>query len=198
MPITTPGRIAVYGNGARHTVRGGGGSGEVNTRNNVSICDGLANAGFEISSGGWLDRYDGIYDSSLKAYMDKVESTARERGIPATSVYFEMAFEAPVQPQITEEDIAEASCDTAIFVISRDSTEGRDRKPEKGDYYLTDEEEYNLNFITDNFDKVIVLLNIGGVIDMSRLKHRPGRNRRRLLRYVWRRFRKRLFCRELL
>ena len=174
LPITTPGRIAVYGNGARHTVRGGGGSGEVNTRNNVSICDGLANAGFDITSGGWLDRYDGIYDSSLKAYMDKVESTARERGVPATSVYFEMAFEAPVQPQITEEDIAEASCDTAIFVISRDSTEGRDRKPEKGDYYLTDEEEYNLNFITDNFDKVIVLLNIGGVIDMSRLKHRPG------------------------
>ena len=27
LPITTPGRIAVYGNGARHTVRGGGGSG---------------------------------------------------------------------------------------------------------------------------------------------------------------------------
>ena len=174
LPITTPGRIAVYGNGARHTVRGGGGSGEVNTRNNVSICDGLANAGFEITSRGWLDRYDGIYDSSLKAYMDKVESTARERGVPATSVYFEMAFEAPVQPQITEEDIAEASCDTAIFVISRDSTEGRDRKPEKGDYYLTDEEEYNLNYITDNFSKVIVLLNIGGVIDMTRLKHRPG------------------------
>lgn len=174
LPITTPGRIAIYGNGARHTVRGGDGSGEVNTRNNVSICDGLANAGFEITSKGWLDRYDGIYDFSLKAYMDKVESTARERGIPATSVYFEMAFEEPVQPQITEEDIAEASCDTAIFVISRDSSEGRDRKPEKGDYYLTDEEEYNINFITDNFDKVIVLLNIGGVIDMTRLKHRPG------------------------
>ena len=174
LPITTPGRIAVYGNGARHTVRGGGGSGEVNTRNNVSICDGLANAGFEITSKGWLDRYDVIYDSSLKAYIDKVESNARERGIPATTVYFEMAFEEPVQPQITEEDIAEASCDTAIFVISRDSTEGRDRKPEKGDYYLTDEEEYNLNYITDNFSKVIVLLNIGGVIDMTRLKHRPG------------------------
>ena len=174
LPIMTPGRIAVYGNGARHTVRGGGGSGEVNTRNNVSICDGLANAGFDIASLGWLDRYDEIYDSSIKAYMDKVESIANERGVPATSVYFEMAFEAPVMPQITEEDIAEAACDTAIFVISRDSTEGRDRKPEKGDYYLTDEEEYNLNFITDNFDKVIVLLNIGGVIDMSRLKHRPG------------------------
>ena len=174
LPITEPGRIAVYGNGARHTVRGGGGSGEVNTRNNVSICDGLINAGFDVTSTSWLDRYDDIYDSSLRAYMDKVESIARERGVPATSVYFETAFEAPVMPQITEEDVAEASCDTAVFVISRDSTEGRDRKPEKGDYYLTDEEEYNLNYLTDNFSKVIVLLNIGGVIDMTRLKHRPG------------------------
>ena len=174
LPITEPGKIAVYGNGARHTVRGGGGSGEVNTRNNISICDGLINAGFDVTSVSWLDRYDEIYDSSIKAYMDKVESIARERGVPATSVYFEMAFEAPVMPLITEEDVAEAACDTAVFVISRDSTEGRDRKPEKGDYYLTDEEEYNLNYITDNFSKVIVLLNIGGVIDMTRLKHRPG------------------------
>ena len=174
LPITEPGRIAVYGNGARHTVRGGGGSGEVNTRNNISICDGLINAGFDVASVSWLDRYDEIYDYSIRSYMDKVETIAKERGVPATSVYFEMAFEAPVMPQITEEDIAEASCDTAIFVISRDSTEGRDRKPEKGDYYLTDEEEYNLNYITDNFSKVIVLLNIGGVIDMTRLKHRPG------------------------
>ncbi len=174
LPIAEPGRIAIYGNGARHTVRGGGGSGEVNTRNNITICDGLLNAGFNVASTGWLDRYDEIYDSSIRSYMDKVESIANERGVPATSVYFEMAFEAPVMPQITEEDIAEAACDTAIFVISRDSTEGRDRKPEKGDYYLTDEEEYNLNYITDNFSKVIVLLNIGGVIDMTRLKHRPG------------------------
>ncbi len=174
LPLRSIGRIALYGNGARHTVRGGGGSGEVNTRYEVSICDGLAEAGFEIASTGWLDRYDEIYDSTVKAYMDKVETTAKERGVPATSVYFEMALEAPAMPLITEEDVAEASCDTAIFVISRDSTEGRDRKPEKGDYYLTDEEEYNLNFITDNFGKVIVLLNIGGVIDMNRLKHRPG------------------------
>ncbi|MCR4730568.1 MAG: glycoside hydrolase family 3 C-terminal domain-containing protein [Saccharofermentans sp.] len=174
LPLRSIGRIALYGNGARHTVRGGGGSGEVNTRYEVSICDGLAEAGFEIASTGWLDRYDEIYDSTVKAYMDKVETTAKERGVPTTSVYFEMALEAPVMPLITEEDVAEASCDTAIFVISRDSTEGRDRKPEKGDYYLTDEEEYNLNFITDNFSKVIVLLNIGGVIDMNRLKHRPG------------------------
>ena len=39
LPIRNPGRIALYGNGARHTVKGGGGSGEVNTRFNISICE---------------------------------------------------------------------------------------------------------------------------------------------------------------
>lgn len=176
LPVRNPGKIALFGNGARHTVKGGRGSGEVNTRDNITIYDGLIDAGFDITSGSWLDRYDDIYESSLRAYMDKVESTARERGVPATSVYFEMAFEAPVMPQITEDDFAQNPCDTAIFVISRDSTEGRDRRPEKGDYYLTDEEDANLDFITDHYEKTIVLLNVGGVIDMSQLKHRPGIN----------------------
>lgn len=174
LPLTNLGRVALYGNGARHTIRGGGGSGEVNTRNSISICDGLVDAGFEIASNGWLDRYDEIYNSTVKAYMDKVTTISKERNVPATSVYFEIALDTPVMPEITEADVAEAACDTAIFVISRDSTEGRDRTPTKGDYYLTDEEEYNLNFLTNNFSKVIVLLNIGAVIDMSRLKHRPG------------------------
>ena len=105
-PLDAPEPAALYGSGARHTLYGGTGSGEVNTRYDVSICDGLAEAGFEIASTGWLDRYDEIYDSTIKAYMDKVETTAKERGVPATSVYFEMALEAPVMPLITEEDVA--------------------------------------------------------------------------------------------
>jgi len=176
LPLRIPGRIALYGNGARHTVKGGGGSGEVNTRNDVNICDGLEAAGFEIASRGWLDRYDASYDATIAEYISKVEATAEERGVPVTSVYFEMAPEAPVMPDITEDDLAEAACDTAIFVISRDSTEGRDRTPTKGDYYLTDEEDRNLDFLSDHFEKVIVLLNVGAVIDMAKLKHRPGIN----------------------
>ena len=105
LPLRKPERIALYGNGARHTVKGGGGSGEVNTRYNVTICDGLIEAGFEIASASWLDRYDSIYDSSIMAYMDQVENTAKERGVPATSVYFETAFEAPKMPLIADEDL---------------------------------------------------------------------------------------------
>ena len=174
LPIRTPGRIAVFGNGARHTVKGGGGSGEVNTRSNVNICDGLAEAGFEITSTGWLDRYDNIYNSELNDYLAEVYRLAKERNTAAINIMFEKAFVAPAMPEVTEEDVAIAGADTAIFVISRDSSEGRDRTPAKGDYYLTDDEEFILDFVIHHFDKVIVLLNVGAVIDMSRLKHRAG------------------------
>ena len=176
LPIRTPGKVALYGNGARHTVKGGGGSGEVNTRGNVNICDGLAEAGFEIASKGWLDRYDETYNAKLSAYLAEVDRIAKERNTAPINIFFEMAFEAPAMPKLTEEDVAEAGTDTAIFVISRDSSEGRDRKPEKGDYYLTDEESANIDFLTEHFGKVIILLNVGAVIDMSELKHRPGIN----------------------
>ena len=174
LPIRTPGRIAVFGNGARHTVKGGGGSGEVNTRSNVNLCDGLAEAGFEIASTGWLDRYDEIYNSELNDYLAEVYRLAKERNTAAINIMFEKAFVAPAMPEVTEEDVAIAGADTAIFVISRDSSEGRDRTPAKGDYYLTDDEEFILDFVIHHFDKVIVLLNVGAVIDMSRLKHRAG------------------------
>ena len=174
LPIRNPGRIAIFGNGARHTVKGGGGSGEVNTRSNVNLCDGLAEAGFEIASTGWLDRYDEIYNSSLNDYLTEVDRLSKERNTAPINIMFEKAFVAPAMPEVTEEDVAIAGADTAIFVISRDSSEGRDRTPTKGDYYLTDDEESILDFVIHHFDKVIVLLNVGAVIDMSRLKHRAG------------------------
>lgn len=61
---------------------------------------------------------------------------------------------------------AEKSSD-AIFIIGRSSGEDRENVLEKGSYYITDEEKANLALITEYFDKVTVLLNIGSVIDMS-------------------------------
>ena len=176
LPIRNPGRIALYGNGALFTVKGGGGSGEVNTRSNVNIADGLEEAGFDVASKGWLNRYNEVYSADLKAYLAEVDRLAKERNTAAINIFFEKPFNAPVMPLVTEEDVEDAGCDTAIFVISRDSSEGRDRTATKGDYYLTDEEDQNLDILADHFEKVIVLLNVGAVIDMSKLKHRPGIN----------------------
>ncbi|MBR2101080.1 MAG: glycoside hydrolase family 3 C-terminal domain-containing protein, partial [Eubacterium sp.] len=62
---------------------------------------------------------------------------------------------------------ARSVSDTAIFIIGRGSGEDRDCALEKGSYYISDSELENLTLITEHFEKVVVLLNIGIVMDMS-------------------------------
>ena len=58
LPLDLEGKkIALFGNGARHTVQGGTGSGEVNTRTVSTVEEGLENAGAQIITKAWLDRY---------------------------------------------------------------------------------------------------------------------------------------------
>ena len=70
--------------------------------------------------------------------------------------------------QPTQEQIARAAetSDTAIAFISRYSEEGRDR-PLEGDYYLTAEEKERLQTLRQHFKKLVVVLNIGAVMDTS-------------------------------
>ena len=137
-------KLALFGTGARHTIKGGTGSGDVNVRENISIAQGLERAGFKFVTEGWLDQYDRLYADAQEAE----------------------------QPEITEADVKEA--DAAIYVISRNSGEGKDRRAEKGDYYLSDREIQNIRFMTEHYKNCIVLLNVGGVIDLTALKAIEG------------------------
>ena len=137
-------KIALFGTGARHTIKGGTGSGDVNVRENISIAQGLERAEFKFVTEGWLDQYDRLYADAQEAE----------------------------QPEITEVDVKEA--DAAIYVISRNSGEGKDRRAEKGDYYLSDRELQNIRFMTEHYKNCIVLLNVGGVIDLTALKAIEG------------------------
>ena len=56
--MESAGKIVLYGSGARKTIKGGTGSGDVNVRHFVTIEEGLENAGFTITSKEWLDSYD--------------------------------------------------------------------------------------------------------------------------------------------
>ena len=49
-PLPAPGPVALYGAGARRTIKGGTGSGDVNSRHVVTIEEGLEAAGFEVTS----------------------------------------------------------------------------------------------------------------------------------------------------
>lgn len=151
LPIK-PGKVALFGPGAEKPIKGGTGSGDVNQRYVISVTEGLKNAGFSITSQSFLDRW-------LEAFK-KGEEEFGEGDIMSGSY---------VHPdeQITDEEMKEASkgTDTAIYILSRRSGEGSDRKDKAGDYELSETEEKNLTAIGKEFGKVVVVLNVGGIID---------------------------------
>lgn len=176
LPLKKSGKIAMYGNGVRHTIKGGTGSGDVNTREVINIEQGMQAAGFTVSSKEWLDAYDALYEQSVKDYMKGIYEMAGEHKDWVIGLMFEHPFFEPDTPVITEEDVKAADTDTAIYVITRNSGEGKDRINRKGDYRLTEEEERAIRFLAEHFEKCIVLLNIGGVMDMSVIDSIPGVN----------------------
>ena len=169
LPLSGPQKVALYGNGARATVKGGTGSGEVNSRYSVSVEQGLEEAGFEITSKQWLAEQDRVIQAEYSAYMADVHQRAEAMGIPDFFVVFNEHFIpkalAPFQ---------QAEGDVAIYVLGRNSGEGSDRFAEEGDYELTQAEVALLTALGRNFKKVIVLLNLGGVINAATLKAIPG------------------------
>ncbi|MCD8325126.1 MAG: hypothetical protein LUC90_00105 [Lachnospiraceae bacterium] len=68
-PLGEAGKIAAYGGGVRHTVKGGTGSGEVNSRYFITVEQGLKDAGFEVTSTFWLDAYDDILQKSHEQFV---------------------------------------------------------------------------------------------------------------------------------
>jgi beta-glucosidase len=73
--------------------------------------------------------------------------------------------EMPVSEAVVKQ--AAAASDAAIVIIGRGAGEDRENVLEKGSYYLSDQEVNVLEKVTAVFQKVIVLLNCGSVIDMS-------------------------------
>ena len=68
------------------------------------------------------------------------------------------------------EDLVRAAAETsvtALVVIGRAAGEDRENTLTKGSYYLTDEETALLDQVTASFDRVVVVLDIGNIMDMS-------------------------------
>lgn len=169
LPLSCPQKVALYGNGARATVKGGTGSGEVNSRYSVSVEQGLEEAGFTVTTKAWLAQQDRVIQEEWNAYMADIHQRAEAMGIPDFFVLFNEHFIpkalAPFQ---------KAEGDVAIYVLGRNSGEGSDRCAEEGDYELTQAEIQLLTQLGQNYKKVILLLNLGGVINAATLKSIPG------------------------
>jgi len=176
LPLTTKGNIALYGNGARHTIKGGTGSGDVYSRAVINIEQGLEDAGFTITTKSWLDRYEKELIQAKAEYREKLNEIAKETGTHPILVMFDNPFEEPAITAVTEEDISKSNTDTAIYVLSRNSGEGMDRYNKEGDYLLSEEEIKILTLLGQSYEKLILLLNLGNVIDTSAFKNNPGIN----------------------
>ncbi len=164
-PLKEAGKIALYGNGIRYTIKGGTGSGEVNSRFTVNVEEGLENAGFEITTKEWLNAYDKQRTAAKKEFIKSLKTEAKAKH---ESPFLYVLGRILPEP---EYDIPlNGEGDAAIYVLSRESGEGMDRTPSKGDVKLTDTEVRDILKLDQMFQNFMLVLNTGGVIDLSPVK----------------------------
>lgn len=144
LPLPERESVALFGTGQINFQKGGGGSGDVNTTHVYNLLEGMQ----EKEAEGKIS----LYEPLVTAYSDYIAQGGQG----------EMTLDSGM---VTD---AAKACDTAIVVISRYSQEGVDRNSGKGDYLLSDAETDMLQKIYDaRFRNVVVVLNIGGVMDTT-------------------------------
>ncbi|MCM1122784.1 MAG: glycoside hydrolase family 3 C-terminal domain-containing protein [Eubacterium sp.] len=161
-PLSETGDIAVYGSGARNTVKGGTGSGEVNSRFFVTVEQGLEDAGFRITSKAWLDAYNGVRSAAKQKFLVdlKAEAKAKHQNVMMMSMgraMKESEYKLPLN----------GTGDTGIYVLARISGEGSDRVPEAGDILLSKTEIRDILACNKKYENFMLVINAGGVVDLT-------------------------------
>lgn len=165
LPLAPESAVALYGAGVSKTIKGGTGSGDVNERHSVTIYEGMKAAGFRITNEGWIQQYEAIYQVARQEWKQQVlakNATGSGAGLDFFLAYAGTPFYLPTGPEAVKTD-----ADTAVFVISRVAGEGADRYAVGGDYYLSEEEQKLLGSVCSLHKNVVVIINAGGVIDLS-------------------------------
>lgn len=173
LPLAKGSRIALFGKASFDYVKGGGGSGDVTVSYIRNLYDGLKLKSGHISLCEELSAY----------YKDYVTRQYAGKGVPGMLA----------EPEIPDDLLAKAKAftDTACITISRFSGEGWDRHSvksddtpntyaneddlaaisarlfEKSDFCLTRAEQNMVDIVKENFSKVFVVLNVGGMVDTS-------------------------------
>lgn len=154
LPLKNGTHAALFGRMQNHYYKSGTGSGGmVNVSHVTDIREGLS------------DSKAITLDKELIDIYDKWDA---ENPIAADLGWGQEAWSQPEMP-LTEDlckTLAERN-DAAVIVIARTAGEDRDNTADKGSYYLSDSEEAMLEKVTAAFDRTIVLLNVGNIIDMS-------------------------------
>ena len=167
--------VALYGCTSYDFIAGGTGSGNVNHAYVVSLLDGLKNGGYTVSDE-LKTAYEKYIADCKEARKKAIEEMAKKDKQAAMLASF-MPGTLPAEKQFTAEELtaqAEAS-DVALITIGRISGEFLDRKV--ADFNLNDSEMQLIQQVCEVYHKagkqVVVLLNIGGVIETASWKELP-------------------------
>ena len=176
LPLAVGSKIALFGKGSFDYVKGGGGSGDVYTAYVRNLYEGLKAQETAVQ----------IYEPLSAFYRTDIRHQYEAGAAPGMTVEPELPAELA--------DGAKAYADIAVVVISRFSGEGWDRSSIEcnnefnpwdnetsmpkiskevfpdGDFYLTSREKAMLSMVKERFDNIVVVLNIGGIIDLSWVK----------------------------
>lgn len=168
-PLKEAGELALFGSGARRTVKGGTGSGEVNSRYFVTAEQGLEEAGFHLTTKSWLDAYDRVREEAKKNFIKEIKARARKNHTNAViegmgAVMPEPNYELPLQ----------GGGDTAVYVLARISGEGNDRENIPGDIALTETEIRDILQLQKQYARFMLVLNVGGPVDLSPVVEEVG------------------------
>lgn len=171
LPLGRGSRLALFGKAAFDYVKGGGGSGDVTVSYARNLYEGFRELGDVIS----------ICEELADFYRDEVKRQYAEGRVPG------MTAEPAVPEALLQK--ARAFADTAVISVCRFSGEGWDRRSTKdaedrqlvgsdrnmtdlsaelfqeGDFYLTREERAMVDAVKAAFGKVVVVMNVGGVVD---------------------------------
>ena len=159
LPLEKGAKVALFGKASVDYVKGGGGSGDVTVAYVLDLCQTME----EKQGEGKVS----VFRPLCEFYRENVAQQRLEGKQPGFTV-------EPVIPGELLDGAAEAA-DVAIISICRFSKEAYDRKGEKddGDFYLSPEEQKMVADVSSRFSKIVVVLNVGGMVDTSWFRNNP-------------------------
>lgn len=153
LPLDTDKEVAVFGRIQFHYYKSGTGSGGmVNVTKVVNILDGLIDNGVKVN--------EKLLDIYRKWDKENPFDLGEGWGGEPWS-----QKEMPLDEGLVKETAK--SCETAIVIIGRTAGEEQDNRLEAGSYLLSDDEIEMLTVVREHFKKVVLLLNVGNIIDMT-------------------------------
>ncbi len=167
LPLAMDEEIAVFGRMQFHYYKSGTGSGGmVNVSKVTGILDGLLESGVKVNT------------ELLEAYRTWDAAHPFDQGDGWGHEPWSQE-EMPLTTELVQR--AANACRTAVVIIGRTAGEEQDNRLEEGSYLLSALEKDMLTKVRTAFDRMVVLLNVGNIIDMADLERiAPD-----ALLYVW-------------